>query len=111
MASEVVEASGHLIDSGILNGIFDTVIRHGGSFEVVTFNIGRTNAEPSVLKMRVSADSDVVLRNLVENLVPLGCQIVGDTTPRFASPTSTAVPGRLLLDDKPRNPHSPRRGG
>jgi arginine dihydrolase len=86
VASEVVEASGHLIDSGILNGIFDTVIRHGGSFEVVTFNIGRTNAEPSVLKMRVSADSDGVLRNLVENLVPLGCQIVGghDATVRVA---------------------------
>ena len=86
MASEVVEASGHLIDSGILNGIFDTVIRHGGSFEVVTFNIGRTNAEPSLLTMRVNADSDAVLRNLVENLVPLGCQIVGghDATIRVA---------------------------
>ena len=43
MASEVVEASGHLIDSGLLNGIFDTVIRHGGSFEVLRFSIGRTN--------------------------------------------------------------------
>ena len=86
MASEVVEASGHLIDSGILNGIFDTVIRHGGSFEVVTFNIGRTNAEPSLLTMRVNADSDAALRNLVENLVPLGCQIVGgrDATVRIA---------------------------
>ena len=86
MASEVVEASGHLIDSGILNGIFDTVIRHGGSFEVVTFSIGRTNAEPSLLTMRVNADSDAVLRNLVENLVPLGCQIVGgrDATVRVA---------------------------
>jgi len=77
VASEVVEASGHLIDSGILNGIFDTVIRHGGSFEVVTFSIGRTNAEPSLLTMRVNAESEAVLRNLVENLVPLGCQIVG----------------------------------
>jgi len=86
VASEVVEASGHLIDSGILNGIFDTVIRHGGSFEVVTFNIGRTNAEPSLLTMRVNADSDAALRNLVENLVPLGCQIVGgrDATVRIA---------------------------
>ena len=75
MASEVVEASGHLIDSGLLNGIFDTVIRHGGSFEVLRFSIGRTNLEPSVLSMRVSADSDHVLRDLVEDLVPLGCNI------------------------------------
>ena len=75
MASEVVEASGHLIDSGILNGIFDTVIRHGGSFEVVTFNIGRTNAEPSLLTMRVRAPEAEMLTDLLHDLVPLGCQV------------------------------------
>jgi hypothetical protein len=73
--SEVVEASGHLIDSGILNGIFDTVIRHDASFEVMRFTIGRTNAEPSLLSMRVTAASEDVLRKLVENLIPLGCLI------------------------------------
>ena len=76
MASEVVEASGHLIDSGILNGIFDTVIRHDASFEVLRFTIGRTNAEPSLLSMRVTAASEEGLHKLVENLVPLGCLIV-----------------------------------
>src|SRR5215467_7565788 len=74
-ASEVVEASGHLIDSGLLNGIFDTVIRHGAAFEVLRFSIGRTNAEPSVLSMRVSAESAPALRELIEDLVPLGCNI------------------------------------
>jgi lysine-ketoglutarate reductase/saccharopine dehydrogenase-like protein (TIGR00300 family) len=76
VASEVVEASGHLIDSGILNGIFDTVIRHDASFEVLRFSIGRTNAEPSVLSMRVTATTEEGLRKVVENLVPLGCLIV-----------------------------------
>ena len=76
MASEVVEASGHLIDSGILNGIFDTVIRHDATFEVLRFTIGRTNAEPSLLSMRVTAATEAGLRKLVENLVPLGCLIV-----------------------------------
>ena len=65
-----------MIDSGLLNGIFDTVIRHGGSFEVLRFTIGRTNAEPSLLSMRVSADGDGVLRELVEELVPLGCNVL-----------------------------------
>ncbi len=74
-ASEVIEAAGHLIDSGILNGIFDTVVRHGASFEVLRFTIGRTNEEPSLLTMRVNARSDAVLRDLVEDLVPLGCQL------------------------------------
>ena len=74
-ASEVIEAAGHLIDSGILNGIFDTVVRHGASFEVLKFTIGRTNEEPSLLTMRVSARDEVVLQALVEDLVPLGCQL------------------------------------
>ena len=75
MASEVVEASGHLIDSGLLNGIFDTVIRHNASFEVIRFTIGKSNDEPSVLRMRVTADTEDALRAVVENLVPLGCLV------------------------------------
>jgi lysine-ketoglutarate reductase/saccharopine dehydrogenase-like protein (TIGR00300 family) len=86
VASEVVEASGHLIDSGLLNGIFDTVIRHNASFEVMRFTIGRTNDEPSLLRMRVTADGEDALRTVVENLVPLGCLIVtkDDVTTKIA---------------------------
>jgi lysine-ketoglutarate reductase/saccharopine dehydrogenase-like protein (TIGR00300 family) len=94
VASEVVEAAGHLIDSGLLNGIFDTVIRHGGSFEVLRFTIGRTNAEPSLLSMRVSADNEQTLRDLVEDLVPLGCNVVSgqDVTLRSADIDGCAPP-------------------
>jgi lysine-ketoglutarate reductase/saccharopine dehydrogenase-like protein (TIGR00300 family) len=74
-ASEVVEASGHIIDSGILNSIFDTVIRHGGAFEVLQFRIGRTNDEPSLLTMRVRAPQAETLHDLLQDLVPLGCQV------------------------------------
>jgi lysine-ketoglutarate reductase/saccharopine dehydrogenase-like protein (TIGR00300 family) len=86
VASEVVEASGHLIDSGLLNGIFDTVIRHSASFEVMKFTIGRTNDEASLLRMRVTADTEDALRTVVENLVPLGCLIVTkqDVTTKIA---------------------------
>src|SRR6185436_13828740 len=85
---------GHLIDSGLLNGIFDTVIRHGGNFEVLRFTIGRTNAEPSLLSMRVSADDEQVLRELLVDLVPLGCNIVGgqDVTLRVADLDGCAPP-------------------
>jgi lysine-ketoglutarate reductase/saccharopine dehydrogenase-like protein (TIGR00300 family) len=74
-ASEVVEASGHIIDSGILNSIFDTVIRHGGAFDVLQFRIGRTNDEPSLLTMRVRAPEAESLKDLLHDLVPLGCQV------------------------------------
>ena len=53
---ERVEAQGHLIDSHIMEQIFDTVVEFGGRFEVEQFRIGRTNSEPSHLRLKVDAD-------------------------------------------------------
>jgi lysine-ketoglutarate reductase/saccharopine dehydrogenase-like protein (TIGR00300 family) len=72
-ASAVIGAEGHLIDSQLLTAIFDTVINRGGSFEVQSFDIGRTNDEFSRLTMRVSAPDEVSLAALLEALMPLGC--------------------------------------
>jgi lysine-ketoglutarate reductase/saccharopine dehydrogenase-like protein (TIGR00300 family) len=73
--SEVVEAEGHLIDSQLLNGMFDTVVRHDAAFEVLEFRIGRTNDEPSFVSMRVTAPADDVLSELLAELVGLGCRV------------------------------------
>jgi lysine-ketoglutarate reductase/saccharopine dehydrogenase-like protein (TIGR00300 family) len=73
--AEVVEAEGHLIDSQLLNGMFDTVVRHEGTFEVLEFRIGRTNDEPSFVSMRVTAAGDDVLAELLAELVGLGCRV------------------------------------
>ena len=53
--SEVVEAEGHLVDSHLLNAIFDKVIERRATFEVLRFDIGRTNDEYSRLTLRVAA--------------------------------------------------------
>ena len=71
--SEIVEAEGHLIDSQLLNSIFDKVIERGAKFEVLEFDIGRTNEEFSHLKMNVTVDDQAALRHLLEDLIPLGC--------------------------------------
>src|SRR6185503_1486879 len=71
--SAVVGAEGHLIDSNILNAIFDKVIERGGAFEVLTFAIGRTNDEFSRISLKVSAPSAAGLRRLVEDLMQIGC--------------------------------------
>jgi lysine-ketoglutarate reductase/saccharopine dehydrogenase-like protein (TIGR00300 family) len=72
-ASRVVEAEGHLIDSQLLNLIFDKVIERGGSFEVLHFDIGRTNEDFSHLKLKVAASGETALQRLIEELMPLGC--------------------------------------
>ena len=69
----VVRAEGHLIDSKILNTIFDIVIERGGAFEVVDFDIGRTNDDFSRVTLKVSAESPPRLQRLLEDLMPFGC--------------------------------------
>jgi lysine-ketoglutarate reductase/saccharopine dehydrogenase-like protein (TIGR00300 family) len=76
--SEVVEAEGHLIDSQLLTLIFDAVIRNGASFDVLNFKIGRTNDEPSAIVMRVTSAEERALKELLEELVTLGCRLARD---------------------------------
>ena len=70
--TEIVEARGHLVDSQLLNVIFDKVIERGATFEVLQFDLGRTNEEFSYLKMKVTAPHEAGLHLLLEDLMPLG---------------------------------------
>src|SRR5947209_1552903 len=78
---EVVEAEGHLIDSHIMEQIFDSVVEHGGRFEVEKFHVGRTNEDPSHLRMRLEAPTREQMDQLLAQLLGLGCSPVdgGDT--------------------------------
>src|SRR3954449_2256878 len=84
--SEVVEAQGHLIDSHIMERIFDTVVEFGGNFEVEQFSIGRTNSEASSLRLRVTAPSGDAMEHMMTQLLGLGCAPVdsGDAELRAA---------------------------
>ena len=73
--SEVVEAEGHLIDSQILNVVFDTVVRRNAAFDVLKFSIGRSNNEPSFISMRISSATEQGLAEVLEELVGLGCRL------------------------------------
>jgi lysine-ketoglutarate reductase/saccharopine dehydrogenase-like protein (TIGR00300 family) len=75
MVTEIVEAEGHLIDSQILNAIFDTVVRNDAAFEVIEFRIGRTNDEPSFVSMRITSKTEPALNGVLEELVTLGCRL------------------------------------
>src|ERR1700722_20329252 len=73
MEQEVVEAQGHLIDSHIMEQIFDTVVEYGGRFEVEHFSIGRTNSEASKLRLKVVAPAQADLEKMMTQLIGLGC--------------------------------------
>jgi len=64
--------------------IFDTVVEYDGRFEVEHFSIGRTNSEPSRLRLRVETPSAESMGILLAQLVGLGCSPVdsGDVDAR-----------------------------
>jgi lysine-ketoglutarate reductase/saccharopine dehydrogenase-like protein (TIGR00300 family) len=75
-ASDTIEAEGHLIDSGLLSAIFDKIIEFKASYEIVTFDIGRTNDDASHIKMRIDAADASVLDDLLQQLTTFGCHPV-----------------------------------
>jgi lysine-ketoglutarate reductase/saccharopine dehydrogenase-like protein (TIGR00300 family) len=75
-ASDTIEAHGHLIDSGLLSAIFDKIIEHRAAYEILTFDIGRTNDDASSLEMRITAPDQAVLEDLLQQLTGFGCHPV-----------------------------------
>jgi lysine-ketoglutarate reductase/saccharopine dehydrogenase-like protein (TIGR00300 family) len=72
-ASDTIEAEGHLIDSGHLSAIFDKIIEFKAAYEVLKFNIGRTNDDPSRIEMRISAADESSLAEILQQLTTYGC--------------------------------------
>jgi lysine-ketoglutarate reductase/saccharopine dehydrogenase-like protein (TIGR00300 family) len=70
---EVVEAEGHLIDSHVMEQIFDKVVESSGRFEVEQFRIGRTNGEPSFLRLRVETPTRQQMDHVLAQLLAIGC--------------------------------------
>src|SRR5271165_3712208 len=73
---EIVEARGHLIDSHVMETIFDTVVEFGGRFDVEEFRIGRTNTDQSYLRLRVSTEDRESMDKMLPQLLGLGCAMV-----------------------------------
>ena len=77
-ASDTIEAAGHLIDSGQLSAIFDKIIELQGAYEVLKFDIGRTNDDPSRIQMRITTPDQATLDDLLQQLTTFGCHPVAE---------------------------------
>ena len=94
-ATDTIEAQGHLIDSGLLSAIFDKIIEFRASYEIVQFDIGRTNDDPSHIKMRINASDPAVLDDLLQQLTIFGCHPVRESD----AITKPAEKDRCVSDD------------
>ena len=72
-ATDTIEAEGHLIDSGHLSAIFDKIIEYRAQYEIVKFDIGRTNDDASRIEMRITATDAQMLDELLQQLTLWGC--------------------------------------
>ena len=75
-ATDIIEAEGHLIDSGLLSAIFDKIIEFKAAYEIVDFDIGKTNDDASRIKMRITAADSALLDELLQQLTTFGCHTV-----------------------------------
>jgi lysine-ketoglutarate reductase/saccharopine dehydrogenase-like protein (TIGR00300 family) len=63
---EVIEVSGHIVDSLILAKVLDAILDAGCDYEITEFDIGKTSLDASHARLRVSGPRDVVARLLDE---------------------------------------------
>ena len=71
-ASEAVELSGHIIDSGLFTGIIDEITAGSAQYDIEQFQVGRTHDDPSYLRMLVSAPTPHALDRLLGRLQAFG---------------------------------------
>ena len=76
MASELIELSGHIIDSWTLPRSWDIIMDRGGNFVVEEMRVGRRKDEPSYARLRVEAPNDEVLDLILSELQQFGAVLL-----------------------------------
>jgi lysine-ketoglutarate reductase/saccharopine dehydrogenase-like protein (TIGR00300 family) len=70
--SRAIRLEGHLLDSGLINQVLDTIVASGGSFQVLNFNLGEQRQDASVAEVKVSAPDATVMADIMGQLIDLG---------------------------------------
>lgn len=71
-----LQATGHLIDSGLMSKCLDIVVESGATYELHRFDIGRTVGDFSTVEFSVSAPDARRLELVLANLAAVGCRLL-----------------------------------
>src|SRR5258708_14879649 len=71
-AHEVVEFSGHIIDSWTLPRAWDMIMDRGGNFDVEEIHIGTTKTETSYARLKIQAPNEEILERIISELQQVG---------------------------------------
>jgi lysine-ketoglutarate reductase/saccharopine dehydrogenase-like protein (TIGR00300 family) len=83
--SRTISLEGHLLDTGLVNRVLDTIVAGGGSFQVLKFQLGEQRLDTSVAEVKVSAPDRSVMADIMSQLIDLGAM----------SPAESAIPAVL----------------
>ncbi|MEO0457635.1 MAG: TIGR00300 family protein [Cyanobacteria bacterium P01_A01_bin.114] len=72
LESRTVALEGHLLDSGLINRALDVIVEAGGSFQVLSFDLGTQRQSTSSAQVRVSAPDRKVMEDIMSQLIDLG---------------------------------------
>ncbi|MGH3502661.1 MAG: TIGR00300 family protein [Nocardioidaceae bacterium] len=75
-ASETVEITGHLMDSGILSRVLDDVREYGGDHVIEKIDVGHDSENTSYARITVTAEDDDSLQRLLMRLQTRGVNMV-----------------------------------
>jgi len=76
MPSEVIELSGHIIDSWTLPRAWDVIMDRGGNFTVEEMRIGIHKTAPSYARLKVEAPDDYTLELILSELQQFGAALL-----------------------------------
>src|SRR5689334_12950581 len=79
-ASETVEVSGHLMDSGVLATVLNDVLGYGGDYRIDRLDVGRAHDDESYARIVVSAEDAEALQRLLMRLQAHGVNQVDPGT-------------------------------
>ena len=85
MKTRTFISTGHLIDSGIMSEIFNTIMNEGADYEVTSFNIGKRKSEKSRLELILKCKDIEELEILSGRLTSLGAYEKGAVESVFKS--------------------------
>ncbi|MEA1911292.1 MAG: TIGR00300 family protein, partial [Spirochaetota bacterium] len=72
MKTRTFISTGHLIDSGIMTEIFNTIMNEGADYEVISFDIGKMKSEKSKMELLLRCKDSAELETISSRLTSLG---------------------------------------
>ncbi len=91
--SEEITLEGHIIDSLVLPHVWDEIMDRGGEFDLIEIRVGRHKDETSFARMKIFADTQEQMDEMIDAVTALGAVLVSSRDVRTEpAPRDGALP-------------------